>query len=80
MSLHHSHGDIEDARTSYILANADAADNVELFEHPSYKNSLQSNSGVTTRNRGRPPYGKGFMLLSGLASLTPSLTGGRESY
>lgn len=54
MSLHHSHGDIEDARTSYILANPDATDNVELLEHPSYKNSLQSNSGVTTRNRGRP--------------------------
>ena len=56
MSLHRSHGDVEDVRTSSVLPNPDAhkADNVELLEHPSYENSLQFKSGVTTRNRGRP--------------------------
>ena len=54
MSLHRSHGDIEDVRPCSILPNPDAADNVELLEHPSYKNSLQFKSGITTRNRGRP--------------------------
>ena len=52
MSLHRSHGEVEEVMTSYALPSSDTqkASNIELLKYPSYDNSLQLSSAVTARN------------------------------
>lgn len=83
MSLHRSHGDVEEIKTSYAPPNSDAqnASNIELLEYPSYDDFLQSSSAVTSTNLNRTNqfHRKTFMLKCGLALQTRLLTGGWES-
>ncbi|KAL8719255.1 MAG: hypothetical protein Q9225_003714 [Loekoesia sp. 1 TL-2023] len=52
MSLHRTHGDVEEFRISSALLNPDAqkAPQVEPLEYSSYENSLRSSSAVIARN------------------------------